>query len=64
MNGLFFDTSKFRSISIKSGKERNYILQLEDRLTSFLESVKNSLFTNLYKELYRKGIEPGVMHDL
>ena len=64
MNGLFFDTSKFRSISIKSGKERNYILQLEDRLTSFLESVKNSLFTNLYKELYCKGIEPGVMHDL
>ena len=36
---------------IKSRKEINYMLQLEDRLISFFKSVENSLSINIYKEL-------------
>lgn len=63
MNGLLSGTSKFRNIDIKSGKERN-MLQLEDRLARFVKSVKNSLSTNLYKELCPKCSQPGLIHGL
>lgn len=36
MNGVLSDTSKLMNTDIKSGKEINYILKLEDRLECFL----------------------------
>lgn len=37
MNGMLSDTSKLMNIDIKSRKEINYILKLEDRLECFLK---------------------------
>ena len=43
MNEMLSDSSKFSNIDTKSGKEINYLLQLVDRLISFLlKTVKNS----------------------
>ena len=59
MRELLSDT-KHRNIDIKSGQE----LQLEKRLISFLQSVKDSISNNMYRELDLKGSQSGVMYDL
>ena len=50
MSELLSDT-KHRNIDIKSGQE----LQLEKRLISLLQSVKDSISNNMYRELDLKG---------
>ena len=40
------------------------MLQLEDRLISFLKTAENSLYTNSHKVLNPKGSQPGVMYVL
>lgn len=62
VNAVLSNTSDSRNIDIKSGKQITYMLQLDDRLISFLRSVKKSLYTNLYKELYPKVSQSGVMY--
>ena len=60
-NGTLSDMSKFWNTDIKSGGEINYI---DHRSISFLKSVQNSLSTNLYKELFGKGSQPGIIYSL
>ena len=58
LNKMLSDSSKFKKLNVKSGKEINFLLQLEDRLTNFLKKVKRSTSEQLYKELYSRGSQP------
>ena len=40
------------------------MLQQEDRHTNFLKKVKRSISDHLYKELYPRGLQPGIMDGL
>ena len=62
LNELLSDSSKFKKLNIKPGKEINFLLQQEDRLTNFLKKVKRSISEQLYKELYPRGLQPGIMY--
>ena len=64
MNEMLCDSSKFKKLDIKPGKEINSFLQQEDRLTNFLKKAKRSISNQLYKELYPKVSEPGIMYYL
>ena len=64
LNELLSDSSKFKKLNIKPGKEINFLLQQEDRLTNFLKKVKKSISEQLYKELYPRGSQPGIMYGL
>ena len=64
MNEMLSDSSKFKKLDIKPGKEINSLLQQDDRLNNFLERVKRSISDQLYKELYPRGSQPGIMHGL
>ena len=59
---MLLDTTRFRNIGVKSGKE--IMLQLEDRLISLLKNAKNPLSANLYKELYSNGPQFRIMYGL
>ena len=61
---MLSDSSKFKKLNIKPGKEINSLLQQKDRLTNFLEKVKRSISDHLYKELYPRGSQPGIMYGL
>ena len=61
---MLSDSSKFKKLDIKPGKEINFLLQQEDRLTNFLKKVKKSISEQLYKELYPRGSQPGIMYGL
>ena len=54
LNEMLSDSSKFKKLNIKHGKEITFLLQQEDRLTNFLKKVKRSISEQLYKELYPK----------
>ena len=54
LNEMLSDSSKFKKLNVKPGKEINFLLQQEDRLTNFLKKVKRSISEQLYKELYPK----------
>ena len=41
MNKMLSDPSKFKKLDMKPGKEINFLLQREDRLTNFLKKVKS-----------------------
>ena len=58
------DCSKFKKLNVKPGKETNFLLQQEDRLTNFLKKVRKSISEQLYKELYPRGSRPGIMYGL
>ena len=62
LNEMLSDSSKFKKLNIKLGKEINFLLQQEDRLTNFLKKVKRSISEQLYKELYPRGLQPGIMY--
>ena len=64
LNEMLSDSSKFKKLNIKPGKEINFLLQQEDRLTNFLKKVKRSISEQLYKELYPRGSQPGIMYGL
>ena len=64
LNEMLSDSSKFKKLNVKPGKEINFLLQQEDRLTNFLKKVKRSISEQLYKELYRRGSQPGIMYGL
>ena len=64
MKELLSDRSKFKKVDIKSGKELNVLLQQEDKLIKFLKKIKSFIDINLYKDLYPKGSQPGVMYGL
>ena len=64
MNEILSDSSKFMKLDIKPRKEINSLLQQEERFISFLKKVKTSISDQLYKELYPRGSEPGIMYDL
>ena len=59
---MLSDSSKFKKFDIKPGKEINSLLQQEDRLTNFLKKVKTYISDQLYKELYPRVSQPGIMH--
>ena len=58
MNEMLSDSSKFKKLDVKPGKEK------EDRLTNFLKKVKLSISDQLYKELYSRGSQAGIMYGL
>ena len=64
MNEMLSDSSKFKKLDIKPGKEINSLLQQEDRLNNFLERVERSISDQLYKEFYPRGSQPGIMYGL
>ena len=64
MNEMLSDSSKFKKLDIKPRNEINSLLQQEDRLTIFLKKVKRSISDQLYKELYPRGSQSGVMYGL
>ena len=64
MDEMLSDSSKFKKLDIKPGKEINSLLQQEDRLTNFLKKVKRSISDQLYKELYPRGSQPRIMYAL
>ena len=61
---MLSDSRKFKKLDIKPGKEINSLLQQEDRLTNFLKKVKKSISDQLYKELYPRGSQSGIMYGL
>ena len=61
MNKMLSDSSKFKKLDIKPGKEINFLLQRENRLTNFLKKVK-SISDQLYKEIYPRVSQPGIMY--
>ena len=64
LNEMLSDSRKFKKRNIKPGKEINFLLQQEDKLTNFLKKVKRSICKQLHKELYPRGSQPGVMYGL
>ena len=62
LNEMLSDSSKFKKLNIKHGKEITFLLQQEDRLTNFLKKVKRSISEQLYKELYPRGLQPDIMY--
>ena len=64
MKEMLCDPSIFRKIDFTFGKELNVLLQQEDRLTSFLKSIKKHISLDLYKSLYPQGSQPGIMYGL
>ena len=56
------DASKFKEITVEPGKEINLLLQHEGKLIGFLKRVKSSATTDLYKNLYPQGSQPGIMY--
>ena len=62
LNEMLSDSNKFKKLNIKPGKEINFLLQQEDRLTNSLKKVKRSISEQLYKELYPRGLQPGIMY--
>ena len=64
MNKMLFDSSKFKKLDIKPGKEINSLLQREDRLTNFLKKLKRSISDQLYNKLYPRGSQPAIMYGL
>ena len=67
MNEMLSDSSKFRKLDLKPGKEINSLFQQEDRITNFLKKVKRSISDQLYKvvrRVYPRGYQPGIMHGL
>ena len=64
MNEMFSGSSKFKKFNIKLGKEINSLLQQEDRLNNFFKKIKRFTIDRLYKELYPRGSQPGIMYDL
>ena len=45
---MLSDSSKFKKLNIKPGKQINFLLQQEDRLTNFLNKVKRSISGQFY----------------
>ena len=43
LNEMLSDSRKFKKLNIKPGKEINFLLQQEDKLTNFLKKVKRSI---------------------
>ena len=64
LNKMLSDSSKFKKLNVKPGKEINFLLQQEDRLTNFLKKVKSSISGQLYKEPYPRGSQPDIMYGL
>ena len=61
---MLSDSRKFKKLNVKPGKEINFLLQEEDRLTDFLKKVKMSISEQFYKELYPRGLQPSIMYGL
>ena len=64
LNEMLSDSRKFKKLNIKPGKEINFLLQQEDRLTNFLKKLKSSISEQLYQELYPRGSQTGIMYGL
>ena len=61
---MLSNSSKFKKIKTEPGKEIIFLLQQDDRFTNFLKKLKRSIKELLYKELYPRGSQPGIMHGL
>ena len=64
LNEMLSDSSKFKKLNIKPGKQINFLLQQEGRLTNILKKVKRSISEQLYEEFYPRGSQPGNMYGL
>lgn len=51
---LLSDSSKFKKLGVKPGKEINFMLQQEKRLINFFKKVKRSISELLYKRALSK----------
>ena len=51
---LLSDSSKFKKLGVKPGKEINFMLQQEKRLINFFKKVKRSISEQLYKRALSK----------
>ena len=52
MKEVLSDASKFKEKTVELGKEINLLLQHEGKLFEFLQRVKSSVTTDVYKHLY------------
>ena len=64
MKELLLDGSKFKEITVETGKEINLLPQHESKLIEFLKRVKSYVTTDLYKHLYLQDSQPGIMYGL
>ena len=64
MKELLSDVSKFKEITVESGKEINLLLQHEGKLIEYLNGVESSVTTDLYKHIYPQESQPGIMYRL
>ena len=62
MTEMLSDIDKLKKLNVKPGKELNLLLKHEDKLVSFLKSIKKSIGENLYKSIYPQGSQPGIMY--
>ena len=64
MKELLLYVSKFKEITVESGKEINLLVQHKSKLIEFLRWVESSVTTDLYKHLYLQGSQPGIMYGI
>ena len=64
MKELLSDVSKLKEITVEPGKDINLLLKHEGKLTEFLNQIKSSVTTDLYKHLYPQGSQTGIMYGL
>ena len=66
MNELLADTSKFKKLNIDSGKDYNFIINQERRISTTLRNIKNSggMLNSLYEKLNPTGTQPSVLYGL
>ena len=60
------DYTKFSNLDIPAGKEINYIINLEKRITSDLKPLKDEEINDkaAYKNIKPVGSRPGVLYEL
>ena len=62
MTEMLSDIDKFKNLNVKPGKKLNLLLKHEDKLVSFLKSIKKSFGEDLYKSLYPQGSQRGIIY--
>ena len=66
INDILKDTTKFRELKIKPGKELNYIVNLEKKLRDVYKRLLESghLDKNTYDKIKPEGSRPGILYGL
>ena len=66
MNQLLADETKFRKLVVKEGKDYNYVINQELRISKFLRDlkIKGSMKEEIYERLNPTGTQPSVLYGL